>query len=290
MSKKLCDFSIEEEKKWLEEEFLSEKAPGLYAEEASPYWFRFTEYEIARTEDTGNYYIMPKPGAKLEKYKPIEEGFSPKSKILIDFFQLLLSLPKNEYDLVTTLKNDADFASKANNEILKFCNKYGLFGFYWRKYAFECYFGESGKWSVPGLLPVGNPKTIYSGYREWVTSVFEGMGPIPFHFRRWNEYIKGNETCINDLSKLNLRELNLGITFEAGEWQLSWNFNSLIEALSIMYLLNFTGKMGKPVKVCALDGCNKAFKGKGKYCCSRHGDCHRQRRSRRNRSKKENQH
>lgn len=58
-------------------------------------------------------------------------------------------------------------------------------------------------------------------------------------------------------------------------WDLQWNFASLLEALKIMYMMNFVGKMGRRIRICQYSKCHKEVIG-NKYCCKKHDDAGRQ--------------
>ena len=274
MQDKLCTFTKEEEEEWRKNELLNEEALGLYSKEASPYWFKFSEYELVETDQETIYHIEPKRGAKLEHYKP----FDVFHEILSDFFLLLAELPNNNRSIFTELTKNKTFSTKANEEILKFCNKYGLFGVYWEQYKTDCFLSKGQEeWTVPSFLPVGPLNSVFHNYRERTLDILEKLSTIRHHYFCWTNFIK--EKTNRMPYPITFNKLNLGVVFENNNWRLVWNFQSLIEALSVMYLLNFTGQMGEPIKVCKLDGCNKPVRGRI-YCCDRHGDCHRQRRSR----------
>lgn len=76
-----------------------------------------------------------------------------------------------------------------------------------------------------------------------------------------------------------IRKIGLALSYANDLFNLEWRFNSLLSALSIMYIMNKAEMMGKIIRICQYKKCNEIIIGK-KYCCPKHADAARQERCR----------
>jgi len=295
-----------DENNWLREEEVNESAaPGLFS--PSPEWFRHSEYEIIGLGGA-SFGIKPVKGAALEWYKPFEEF----PVILEDFLRLVVNI-NNLYEEKKgrDIKRDKQVAE----EFLSFISKYGHFGLYWEHIKNEdlpiVYYG--GK--TPPEIEEHNRRYLEKQKHFFPTR--EKLWPYTFGFlgsttrltyedRPNYEGDNVNELFLADYTEkviiietnstfemierhFNGKEQNFavnGLGLSLNGNSLTWEFDSLIKALAIMYINNKAGSMGKEVSVCHLKGCNNIVIGK-KYCNVRHADADRQRRRRNKLKEKE---
>lgn len=132
-------------------------------------------------------------------------------------------------------------------------------------------------------------------YSEKINDIIlnRNIGLLTWHIRKINEYFTKNYTPADKVPDINNTKWSqylrysfgdIGLTFcfdnETNKWDLNWNFKSLIGALSIMYLMNLTGKMGSEVHICKYSGCNRIVIDRN--CCVQHDDAYRKAKSREN--------
>lgn len=132
---------------------------------------------------------------------------------------------------------------------------------------------------------------FFNNYSESVQGILENdtFRSLVEHISRWDDFTSGrykpedkhpkHNTSWEKVLSISFSRIKLGFGFEAKDWQLSWRFNSLLQAISIMHFMNVTGKMGDGVRVCELDGCNKPVLGRRriKFCSTKHGQNKRRR-------------
>lgn len=144
-------------------------------------WPRYSAYEIVKTEHS--VYVAPKPGARLEFYRP----FDHYPQILVDFLSMAKELAAASEDPFPP-----DFVSRdlwsaarksklqkvAEEAVLPFVGRYGLLGLYsyfivdwvWECQRWDEEAGECKEWGVSLTLSGewwGPNKMRYSEYARW---------------------------------------------------------------------------------------------------------------------------
>lgn len=137
-------------------------------------------------------------------------------------------------------------------------------------------------------------------YSESVTDIYmnSNMHLLTRHIKKMNAFWVDNNNPLDEIPEYNPPEVrklfpdqrwkwsnelrqtigDVGLTFgydiEANKWDLSWNFKSLISALSIMYMMNLTDKMGSHVHMCKYSKCDKIIMDRN-CCCEKHDNAYR---------------
>lgn len=132
--------------------------------------------------------------------------------------------------------------------------------------------------------------TFLNNYAEPVGHIFANgkFSRLGFYIEKWKKFEQSNSklsdiedpeigvTWQDTLTGLSIGGLGLTLSCSNNNLGLEWRFKSLIGALTIMHLMNFTGTMGKKIQVCHLEGCNKIAR--RKYCSDEHEHSARQNR------------
>lgn len=143
--------------------------------------------------------------------------------------------------------------------------------------------------NAKGPYPEISSKEFKQGYSERVSDISfnRKKSRLAWHINKMNEFYISNDgpSDKSPYSKntewgIYLREsiVDIGLTFgfdkETNKWDLSWNFKSLISALSIMYIMNITGKMGSSVNICKYSKCDRIVTDRN-CCCEKHDNAYR---------------
>lgn len=297
----------ETEEEWRAEEFRT--APGLFT--TSPEWVRFEEYEIVERER--NLYVVPRKGAKMERYRPFEHYYKDKS-ILLEFLILAYQLK-----MVSEREREAGKFDPRNQQyrarlICRFASKYGLLGLFWKNaYAIERRIhkreGQTFYIVKPNLEIWNRLRSLgdLELYDDYAAAYFPRLGPpYPNCYTAeeefWTEY--GEAATEVMLAAAYMREhaqkvgefkeqkpypgslkdripspqvdnLKLDLEYDGQVWQLSWKFASLLDALWIMQLLN-TVEQKDQVRICAFPPCRRPFIGRRRFCSDSCGNNYRQ--------------
>lgn len=261
-----------------------ELRPGLF--NLGPRWVRFDKYEVFEDEKE-ILYIIPSVNAKIENYRPFE--YYP--EMLRDFLNMATQI-KDEFGLTGLELKQVE---RQNAKVyLDFISKYGLFGLI-------CKDGED---SLKTPLRMGieldktwfprlknnfpNPINSNEVHRFWQ----EYAEPINFMsdmvnlynmFETWNSFVESGDSPndfihpgFNNQRWRDILETNyaypigLGLIYD-GTWQLSWSFDSLMQAIAIMWLNDITSNQQK-VRICQY--CGRAFiarSPKARYCPKANG-------------------
>lgn len=146
-------------------------------------------------------------------------------------------------------------------------------------------------------------KQFRENYSERVMDIYMNtdMHQLTWHIKKMNKYQSENykpDDIVPDnknrggsiLWSQYLRQSfgDFGLSFsydeDTSKWDLKWSFSSLIHALSIMYLMNLTGKMGSNIHTCKYSKCNKIVIDKN-CCCDKHNNAYRKAKERANKSR-----
>lgn len=152
-----------------EEEYLEQMRAGLFS--LSPAWFRHSDYQVLEKPD-GKTYILPAPGASIERYKPFEEY----PGILVRFYEVLDMLwgqPRDYGREVQTL--------------LEFTKDYGPLGLFWQDVVdmFPVFEGNiyQGHYEVvlegDSILGKGQRVVAFEEYAEFFLPTLNPPYPVP---------------------------------------------------------------------------------------------------------------
>lgn len=118
------------------------------------------------------------------------------------------------------------------------------------------------------------------------------LSKLSHYIQKHDEYKKQNpkhkSTILPKELETDLLGIGLRVFDENKHLKMGYVFKSLIDALSIMYLMNLTDQLGEKIKICRLKECNKPIISKGNYCCLKHKERDKKRNQRKNKAANEN--
>lgn len=300
---------------WEKENRLDSQAQSFFAKTAT--WFRHSDYELYKSEN-GQYYITPKPDATYEKYDPFDEypyilgdflsllieissnNWTYKDEELLKA-KALLKFTKKYGPMGLFWENFREALYTGDDNKILFVKKYCNFDeilctedlenilILYKDYVKNFFPKLSANY--PYINDKNETATFFNNYSEDTLDVFSHKKFINLmlHFKDLVTF-ESHEYDFNSFANLNfeywherlnfdLLETRIKLVYENNEWKLSWNYYSLLDALSVMYILNLTGQFGQKLNVCQLDECNNIVIDQ-KYCSIQHGNTHRKRRER----------
>lgn len=249
-------------------------------------WFRHTSYKVVEhpfSNESDTYKaIKPSKKANLKWYNPFDEF----PDILDDFYKLAAAL-NNDREAIKELKEftelygplglyweeitfEENYKDNFGNKILY--KQYGSNN--WRDFLIQKYFMDNYN-EVIKFIDMGpidlfdQNKTHHFNFhsddyynhdlfKTHYFNLLKGYGESPLFLKitKLLQYITKN---IFNHDNFNISQ-SLGLTYEEGFAQLSFNCNSLLNAIIVMHFLNKTGNTGKhKVRICEREGCNNSF-------------------------------
>ncbi|MGE4274416.1 MAG: hypothetical protein AB7E31_16410 [Desulfitobacterium sp.] len=203
----------------------------------------------------------------------------------------------DDYENMIVLLNKSAFSDyPSGGKILQSYTDEGIFSFSpIMKYDdFFSYFLPSLQAPYPNL----NTNQFLESYSERVNDIYinKNIRYLTWHIEKMNEYYAKNADPTDKVPNMSFEWRhwlaypidNIGFTFgydiETNKWDLSWNFKSLVGALSIMYFMNLTGKLGSDVHVCKYSKCDKIVIDRN-CCCEKHDNAYRKAKERARKAK-----
>ncbi len=274
--------------------------PGLFS--IAPKWIRFNRYEL--TEGAGGICVIPNKEAEMEYYRPFD-CFPEILRAFIEMAKELKSNSPETKDGQTgdqriEISRNIDYQN--GKAIIRFVNRYGLLGLFWKAaYSFteaetrvkpiQYYYlfaGHESDMSYNEYAKIFFPRSkqpypkvgasrqdFWKEYAEPVVQTYALASEFLSHVKDWegfqnsevlpeDEWVNG-WTWADRFRGLGVWPIGLGLQYD-GAWQLGWKFQSLYDALWIMWLNDITAKK-QLVRHCL--NCNKVFiakSPKAAYC------------------------
>jgi len=283
-------------------EWINDLETGLESSQVSFFsgqglWFRFSEYRVVEG-DQGGMSIAPARGARLEFYRPFDDY----PEILIEYLRLAKFLEFESRD-----ERGTDWWDAWAKRIVQFYEEYGPLGIDWHSFVAEFTpdeeryarvfsspkppsFRKSSTYSSEKILKeyqesvrkiLVETHKLWSPVKEWQRFREGAFNPG----EKWSSPTESKPSSDAPLWREHLKNITrapagLGVTFDDDSPRLDYSFDSLLSALSIMFVLSIPP--GK-IRLCAKPDCKEPFivtKPKKKYHSDTCGNAMRVRRHR----------